>query len=62
MRNELFDQAKSFTEEALTSSLNGLEHQKAVDKAKNAVSSAFANSTDAERKQLRTFQNQLDQF
>lgn len=50
MRNELFDQAKSFTEEALTSSFpSGLERQQAVQRAKNAVSSAFANSTDAER-------------
>ncbi|MDM5297483.1 DUF3813 domain-containing protein [Bacillus pumilus] len=61
MRNELFDQAKSFTGEALTSSFSsGLERQKAVERAKNAVSSAFANSTDAERNQLHTFQDLLD--
>ncbi|GLF90976.1 hypothetical protein Saga11_22350 [Bacillus safensis] len=61
MRNELFDQAKSFTEEALTSSFSsGLERQQAVQRAKNAVSSAFANSTDAERNQLHTFQDLLD--
>ena len=35
MRNELFDQAKSFTEEALTSSFSsGLERQQAVKRAK----------------------------
>ncbi|MEI4790553.1 DUF3813 domain-containing protein [Bacillus sp. FJAT-53060] len=61
MRNELFDQAKSFTEEALTSSFSsGLERQQAVKRAKNAVLSAFANSTDAERNQLHTFQDLLD--
>ncbi len=51
MRNELFSQAKSFVQQAVMIA-NGFEdgdQEKAVSRAKNAVSSAYANSTDAER-------------
>lgn len=44
---------------------NGFEEgnqEKAILRAKNAVSSAYANSTDAERQQLHQFQNQLDKL
>lgn len=50
MRNELFSQAKSFVQQAVMIA-NGFEdgdQEKAVSRAKNAVSSAYANSTDAE--------------
>jgi hypothetical protein len=64
VRNELFDQAKSFVdhvEQTASGKISGdLNH--AISAAKNAVSSAFANSTDAERLQLRRMQNYLDQF
>jgi hypothetical protein len=44
---------------------NGFEdgdREKAVSRAKNAVSSAYANSTDAERQQLHQFQDQLEKL
>jgi len=44
---------------------NGFEdgdQEKAVSRAKNAVSSAYANSTDAERQQLHQFQDQLEKL
>ncbi|KPD35900.1 hypothetical protein AN475_12470 [Bacillus amyloliquefaciens] len=62
MRNELFSQAKSFVQQAVMIA-NGFEdgdQEKAVSRAKNAVSSAYANSTDAERQQLHQFQDQLE--
>ncbi|MFL0443752.1 DUF3813 domain-containing protein [Bacillus subtilis] len=64
MRNELFQQAKSFVQQAVMVT-NGFEEgdqEKAILRAKNAVSSAYANSTDAERQQLHQFQNQLDKL
>lgn len=44
---------------------NGFEEgdqEQAILRAKNAVSSAYANSTDAERHQLHQFQDQLDKL
>ncbi|MGG3573343.1 DUF3813 domain-containing protein [Bacillus gobiensis] len=64
MRNELFDQAKDFVfhadQTASGKTTGDLTH--AISAAKNAVSSAFANSTDAERAQLRKMQNHLDRL
>nr|WGD63438.1 DUF3813 domain-containing protein [Bacillus subtilis] len=64
MRNELFQQAKSFVQQAVMVT-NGFEEgdqEQAILRAKNAVSSAYANSTDAERQQAHQFQNQLDKL
>ncbi|MCY9010717.1 DUF3813 domain-containing protein [Bacillus inaquosorum] len=64
MRNELFQQAKSFVQQAVMVT-NGFEEgdqEQAILRAKNAVSSAYANSTDAERRQLNQFQDQLDKL
>nr|WGD70807.1 DUF3813 domain-containing protein [Bacillus subtilis] len=64
MRNELFQQAKSFVQQAVMVT-NGFEEgdqEQAILRAKNAVSSAYANSTDAERQQSHQFQNQLDKL
>ncbi|ADP31593.1 DUF3813 domain-containing protein [Bacillus atrophaeus] len=62
MRNELFTQAKSFVNQAvmIAGGFEEGDQQKAILRAKNAVSSAYANSTDAERHQLHQFQDQLD--
>lgn len=64
MRNELFDQAKAFVfhaEQTASGKISGdLKH--AISAAKNAVSSAFTNSTDAERIQLRRMQDHLDRL
>ncbi len=38
------------------------ERTKAVERAKNAISSAYANSTDAERSQLHDLQDRLDRL
>ena len=62
MGNRLFQSAK----EAV---MNVIQHkgehqsyeQQDVDVAKNALSSAYANSTEAEQRQLREFQDQLEQ-
>ncbi|RDU35550.1 DUF3813 domain-containing protein [Neobacillus piezotolerans] len=58
MANQLFQQARKYTAQALESSPG--ERQEAVAKAKNALSSAYANSTFAEQKQLAEMQEQLD--
>ncbi|MFD2681264.1 DUF3813 domain-containing protein [Bacillus seohaeanensis] len=64
MRNELFEQARQYVELAkLASSQNTSEDtQTAIGKAKNALSSAYANSTVAEQKQLRELQDELNQL
>jgi hypothetical protein len=38
------------------------ESEKAINVAKNALSSAFANSTMAEKRQLHQLQDELDQL
>jgi hypothetical protein len=58
MGNKLFQQAKHFVEEALHSK-SGHGQNNQDDIAKNAISSAFANSTPAEQKQLRELQEEL---
>ncbi|MDQ0216694.1 hypothetical protein J2S13_003178 [Oikeobacillus pervagus] len=57
MGNQLFQEARQFVEEAkqqLTS--------ESIDKAKNSLSSAYTNTTIAEKRQLRDLQYQLDQL
>ncbi|ALC91887.1 hypothetical protein AM500_20400 [Bacillus sp. FJAT-18017] len=58
MANQLFQQARHFTATALTAPTEG--RQEAIAKAKNALSSAYANSTRAEQIQLGEMQSRLD--
>ncbi|MGE8205197.1 DUF3813 domain-containing protein [Heyndrickxia sp. NPDC080065] len=63
MANRLFQQARQFVERAKeASSSNCEEREEAIMKAKNALSSAYANSTFAEQQQLQEFQNELEQL
>ncbi len=57
MRNELFSRAQKAVELAQT---NGSNQQELITKARNELSSAFANSTLAEQAQLHTMQDILD--
>jgi Protein of unknown function (DUF3813) len=59
--NPLFQQAReavAYANSVFSGSEQG-DQQVAVMKAKNALSSAFANCTDAERAQLRELQQTL---
>lgn len=58
MSNRLFLDARKFVELAKDSSGSG-QHE-VIEKAKNALSSAYANSTIAEKQQLRELQKELD--
>ena len=58
MGNILFQQARDFVNEA--KSTDPLNRQGAVEKAQNALSSAYANSSEAEQQQLRNMQAELD--
>ncbi|PMC40385.1 DUF3813 domain-containing protein [Bacillus sp. UMB0899] len=62
MTNQLFQQAReavAYANSVATGSQQGDKYE-AVLKAKNALSSAYANCTDAERAQLREFQQAID--
>lgn len=59
MGNQLFQQARQFVENVLHSDQKE-EQAKKSEIAKNALSSAFANSTEAEKKQLRELQEELE--
>ena len=59
MGNRLFQEAREFVENVLNSGRDE-DYDKTVDVAKNALSSAFANSTDAEKVQLRELQEKLE--
>ncbi|MBS4210651.1 DUF3813 domain-containing protein [Bacillus sp. FJAT-50079] len=64
-KDQLFQEARHFVELAQTlASENNDPHEqaKALAVAKNAVSSAFANSTFAQQRQLREFQDTLDRL
>ena len=58
MGNRLFQQAREFVNEAKRT--DPLNRQGAVEKAQNALSSAYANSSEAEQQQLRNMQAELD--
>ncbi|MHC0036724.1 DUF3813 domain-containing protein [Pseudoneobacillus sp. C159] len=60
MGNRLFQEARSFVELAKTAQSD--EKQTAILRAKNALSSAYANSTVAEQAQLSEMQKELDQI
>ncbi|MDM5357608.1 DUF3813 domain-containing protein [Peribacillus sp. ACCC06369] len=59
MANNLFQKAREFVEEALHSEHDG-DQRKTEEVAKNALSSAFANTTEAEKEQLRELQEELE--
>lgn len=58
MANNLFRQANRFVDEAKQA--DPLNREKEVARAQNALSSAYANSTEAEQRQLREMQAELD--
>jgi uncharacterized protein (DUF4213/DUF364 family) len=59
MGNQLFQEARRFVE--MAKSANPADRDSAIAKAKNALSSAYANSTFAEQSQLQEMQNELEQ-
>ncbi|RFU62166.1 DUF3813 domain-containing protein [Peribacillus glennii] len=59
MGNKLFQQARTAVKNVLHAN-NKAETEDKVSIAKNALSSAYANSTPAEQEQLREFQQQLE--
>ena len=60
MGNQLFQEARRFVEMAKSADPN--ERESIVEKAKNALSSAYANTTIAEQKQLQQMQQELNQI
>jgi hypothetical protein len=58
MANRLFIEARKAVN--LANNATGSGQYEAIDRAKNALSSAYANSTVAEQAQLREMQNELD--
>jgi hypothetical protein len=58
MGNQLFQEARRFVE--MAKNANPADQEVALAKAKNALSSAYANSTIAEQGQLQKMQNELD--
>jgi len=60
MGNRLFQEAKQAVEVAKFS--NGRDVDGLVEKAKNAISSAYANTTIAEQHQLAELQKELEQI
>ncbi|MCP8968281.1 DUF3813 domain-containing protein [Ectobacillus ponti] len=57
MGNLLFQQARDMVSQAVQCSTS--EQSELVEKAKNALSSAYVHSTSAEKIQLREMQDQL---
>lgn len=58
MGNRLFQEARKFVSLAKTANPN--EQQTVIPRAKNALESAYANSTVAEQAQLQEIQNELE--
>ncbi|MBO1578059.1 DUF3813 domain-containing protein [Bacillus sp. XF8] len=58
MGNLLFRQARDAVSDAVSCS-SGTQQQELVYRAKNALQSAYANSSTAEKVQLREMQQQL---
>jgi polyhydroxyalkanoate synthesis regulator phasin len=59
MGNQLFQEARRFVE--MAKSASPADRDSVIAKAKNALSSAYANSTIAEQSQLQEMQNELEQ-
>lgn len=57
MANQLLQQAREFTKRLKQK--NDIS-QDDIDKAKNAISSAFANSNESEKELLQQYQQELD--
>ena len=60
MGNRLFQEARQAVEVAKISDGNDVGNL--VEKAKNAISSAYANTTSAEQHQLAELQKELEQI
>jgi len=60
MGNQLFQEARRFVE--MAKSADASDRESAVAKAKNALQSAYANSTLQEQRQLQEMQQELDQI
>jgi len=61
MGNRLFIDARDLVQNAIeASSQAGENKEEAIKKAQNALSSAYANSTNAEKRQLSQLQQKLD--
>lgn len=62
MGNRLFQEACEFVHNAEQIANGSLEGNKteAINKAKNALLSAYANTTEAEKRQLRELQHTID--
>lgn len=60
MGNLLFQEARKWVDNAKNADQGSL--QEVMAKAKNALSSAYANSTPAEQQQLSQLQSELDQL
>jgi hypothetical protein len=58
MGNRLFQEARNFVN--LAKSASAEEHDTVIPRAKNALVSAYANSTVAEKRQLRELQDELE--
>jgi hypothetical protein len=63
MGNQLFQKAREAVQIAKQAvNEQHSESEKAINVAKNALSSAFANSTMTEKRQLHQLQDELDQL
>ena len=63
MGNRLLQQARDFVEKAKLKKDHDLEvSEEDIQKAKNAISSAFANSTLAEQELLSQYQRELEEL
>ncbi|NRD78401.1 DUF3813 domain-containing protein [Bacillus sp. BRMEA1] len=60
MGNQLFQEARRFVE--MAKNADAADRESTIVKAKNALSSAYANSTMAEQRQLQQMQQELDQI
>ncbi|WP_108670074.1 DUF3813 domain-containing protein [Peribacillus acanthi] len=58
MGNQLFQEARNSVNQAVNAADGN--KQQAIEKAQNAISSAYSNSTVAEQAQLSQMQEQLD--
>lgn len=64
MGNQLFQKARESVALAkqVSNGTTSIDASRAYEVAKNALSSAYANSTNAEKEQLRIMQQELDQL
>lgn len=60
MGNQLFQEARRFVE--MAKNAGPADRNSVMEKAKNALNSAYANSTIAEKSQLHEMQHELDKL